>query len=159
MMPPGSKHHFKASTCAISDVVERDKHGNRTVEKICRRLKNTILYAGAFCSLALIQQKSTGNWHAFGFLRLGCNDEYSQGEACCQDLTNERHFVTTSLNEKFAIGSILQCFAHDVLTRKLQTDICNRRGSYITVVSTILSSFFAPSLFFSLLIKQFMYTT
>lgn len=137
-MSANRRHHFRASSCAIIDVVERNKQGNRTVDKISRRLKKLILYGGAFCSLALIQHHSTGNWHAFGFLRLACNDDNSQGEAYCQDLTSERHFINTSLNEKFAIGSILQGFAHDVLTRKIQTDVCSKKGSFITVVSTIL---------------------
>jgi hypothetical protein len=66
-MQPSRHHHSKASETAIVDVKERSHRGLQNITDVSKLLAKAISQYGAYCTFALILNK-TNSWHAAGFV-------------------------------------------------------------------------------------------
>ena len=130
-MQPNRHHHFKASETAIVDVKERSHRGLQNITNVSKLLAKAISQYGAYCTFALILNSETNSWHAAGFASVTNDDSH----LCIKELTNERHFHDSSLNEQFSIGSILQCFCHDIVVMNVRSKHCKKPTQIIGIVS------------------------
>lgn len=130
-MQPSHRYSFKASETAIIDVKERSHRGLQNITKVSKLLAKAISRYGAYCSFALILNNESSSWHAAGFVSVTDDDE----NLCIKELTNQRHFHDSSLNNPFSIGSIIQCFCHDIVVMNVRNQHCRLAHNTIGIVS------------------------
>lgn len=131
-MPTRRVHTFQPLTNRIEDPKERSKRGMSDFAKVSKLLLRAVSSFGAYCAIALILEKQSNSWHGVGFVSLA---EEDHEHTFTGELTNERHFLDSTLNHKGSIGYILQCFCNDVITSSANLKFCKKRGEYICIVS------------------------